>query len=314
MPPGAPYNSFVVPYRIRVDEFATSMISALHLSHTHSDRITCLQSHSATLSSAHTTRRICSSATKSMRSTRCTNTNIAPRRLGRIRTSSPLIYPDGSMYYTDSRDLLAHATSGLVERMKLLPPDTYFFINSWTWVLKAISRAFRSPIHFDRYKRNIYSNISDPVLRALGTREDEATRFHACERFDRYDYAPRKDKPVVYVNPVTMDAARWVTYLQDTKLNIARGAVVTHLLVPLSRHSPLPELQAFVSLFWLRRVVLNEFIVGLHGLDWKCIDRMFAQRLAELLLPEDLLPQRTWSSLRTRRWWRCTRRCWTRRC
>ncbi|KAJ7138135.1 hypothetical protein C8R44DRAFT_868466 [Mycena epipterygia] len=414
MPPGAPYNSFVVPYRIRVDEFATSvgqeMIPALHLlSHTHSDHITGLQAKSF----GYTV--ICSPDAKEMllrhevyaeRSLHEHEYRAETTRTYSHLKVDPLIYPDGSMYYTGSRDLLrplplntptkielsndesvtitlfdanhcpgavmfliegaqgavlhtgdfraeswflesithnpflqsylasldphnsapdplsktldaiyldtasvmsfaavptkAHATSGLVELMKLLPPDTYFFINSWTWgyedVLKAISRAFRSPIHFDRYKHNIYSNISDPLLRALGTREDEATRFHACERFDRCDYVAvdsrtslsRKGKPVVYVNPVTMDAARWVTYLQETKLNIARGAAITHLLVPLSRHSPLPELQAFVSLFRPRKVVPNTLIPGLHGLDWKCIDRMFAHCLAEPPPPEDL--------------------------
>ena len=45
MPPGTPYNSFVVPYPIRVDEFTQNkngiqIIPALHLlTHTHSDHI-----------------------------------------------------------------------------------------------------------------------------------------------------------------------------------------------------------------------------------------------------------------------------------
>ncbi|KAF7353690.1 hypothetical protein MVEN_01053900 [Mycena venus] len=185
------------------------------------------------------------------------------------------------------------------------PSTTYFFINSWTWgyedVLKAVSRAFRTQIHLDRYKHNIYTNISDPVLRTIGTRDDAASRFHACERFDRCDYVAavdshraskglsRKGTHVVYVNPVTMDAARWGTYLQETKLAIGRGERVNCLLVPLSRHSPLPELQAFVSLFRPRRVVPNTLIPGLHGLDWKAIDRMFAGCLAEPPAPEELV-------------------------
>lgn len=130
--------------------------------------------------------------------------------------------------------------------MKLLPPTTHFFINSWTWgyedILKAISRAFRSQIHLDRYKHGIYTNISDPVLRTIGTRDDAATRFHACERFDRCDYVAvadphrpttsrsRKGHRLVYVNPVTMDAARWTNYLQETKIRIARGEVITNLV------------------------------------------------------------------------------------
>jgi hypothetical protein len=58
--------------------------------------------------------------------------------------------------------------------------------------------------------------------------------------------------------------------------------------VPLSRHSPLPELQAFVSLFRPRRVVPNTLIPGFHGLDWKAIDCMFAACLAKPPLPEEL--------------------------
>ncbi|KAJ6480729.1 beta-lactamase-like protein, partial [Mycena vitilis] len=407
MPPGAPYNSFVVPYRIRVDEFTNSigmeMVPALHLlSHTHSDHITGLQAKSF----GYTV--ICSHDAKEMLlrhevyAERSLHEN--EYRAETTRTYShlkvdPLIYPDGSMYYTGSRDLLRPlllhtpteielsndesvtitlfdanhcpgavmfliqgpqgavlhtgdfraepwfldsitnnpflqpylasedsqpgdrsntletifldtasvmssatvptkkvATAGLIELMKLLPTNTYFFINAWTWgyedVLKAIARAFRAPIHLDRYKHGIYTSISDPVLRTIGTRDEAATRFHACERFDRCEYVAavdshrastgrsQKGKRLVYVNPVTMDAARWATYLQETKLAIGRGERVTCLLVPLSRHSPLPELQAFVSLFRPRRVVPNTLIPGLHGLDWKAIDRMFASSLA----------------------------------
>ncbi|KAJ7457182.1 hypothetical protein B0H11DRAFT_1925119 [Mycena galericulata] len=413
MPPGAPYNSFVAPYRIRVDEFANSvgqeMVPALHLlSHTHSDHINGLQAKSF----GYTV--ICSHDAKEMllrhevfleRSLHEHEYRAETTRTYSHLKVDPLIYPDGSMYYTGSRDLLrplplntpteielsndesvtitlfdanhcpgavmfliqgaqgallhtgdfraepwfldsithnpflqpylalsdsqpdgplsntieaiyldtacvmssaavptkAQATSGLVELMKLLPSNTYFFINSWTWgyedVLKAISRAFRSRIHLDRYKHSIYTNISDPLLRTIGTRDEATTRFHACERFERCDYAAaagphqsrsQKGKPLVYVNPVTMDAARWNTYLQETKLRIARGEVVTNLLVPLSRHSPLPELQAFVSLFRPRRVVPNTLIPGLHGLDWMCIDRMFAGSLAVPPPPEDV--------------------------
>ncbi|KAF7359244.1 DNA cross-link repair 1A protein [Mycena sanguinolenta] len=408
MPPGAPYNSFIVPYRIRVDEFTNSvgqeMVPALHLlSHTHSDHITGLQAKSF----GYTI--ICSHDAKEMllrhevyaeRSLHEHEYRAEATRTYSHLKVDPLVYPDGSMYYTGSRDLLrplplntpteielsndesvtvtlfdanhcpgavmfliegnqgavlhtgdfraepwflesiihnpffqsylapgdsqlrdpdktleaiyldtasvmssapvptkASATSGLIELMKLLPSTTYFFINSWTWgyedVLKAVSRAFRTQIHLDRYKHNVYTNISDPVLRSLGTRDEASSRFHACERFDRCDYVAavdshrastgfsRKGTHVVYVNPVTMDAARWGTYLQETKLAIGRGERITCLLVPLSRHSPLPELQAFVSLFRPRRVVPNTLIPGLHGVDWKAIDCMFATCLAE---------------------------------
>ncbi|KAJ7202297.1 beta-lactamase-like protein [Mycena pura] len=413
MPPGSPYNSFVVPYRIRVDEFTSSAgletAPALHLlSHTHSDHITGLQAKSF----GYTV--ICSHDAKEMllrhevyaeRSLREHEYRAEATRTYSHLKVDPLVYPDGSMYYTGARDLLkplplntptkieltndewvtvtlfdanhcpgavmfliegehgavlhtgdfraepwfleaithnpflqpylasvdnlpgdstldviyldtasvmssapvptkAQATHGLVELMKLLPSTTYFFINSWTWgyedALKAISRAFRSKIHFDRYKHNIYTNISDPVLRSIGTRDDGATRFHACERFDRCDYVAvadhhhettslsLKSKRVIYVNPVTMNAERWGIYLQESKLAIARGELVTNLLVPLSRHSPLPELQAFVSLFRPRKVVPNTLIPAFRGLDWKAIDRMFSDCLCKPPPLEDL--------------------------
>ncbi|KAJ7620985.1 beta-lactamase-like protein [Roridomyces roridus] len=198
----------------------------------------------------------------------------------------------------------ACATAGLIQLMKLLPPTAYFFINSWTWgyedVLKAISRAFRSKIHLDRYKYAVYTNISDPVLRAIGTRDEASTRFHACERFERCDHVAvadphrpttsrsRKGDHLVYVNPVTMDTTSWESYLQETKLRIAGGETIHSLLVPLSRHSPLPELQSFVSLFRPRRVVPNTLIPGLHGLDWRAIDCMFAGCLATPPPPSEI--------------------------
>ncbi|TRM64151.1 hypothetical protein BD626DRAFT_456611 [Schizophyllum amplum] len=191
----------------------------------------------------------------------------------------------------------AHATAGLIELMSLYPPSTHFFINSWTWgyedVLKAIAQAFNAPIHFDRYKYNIYTHISDYFLRAIATLDAGATRFHACERFDRCEevavddeaghprnVVSRTGKRVVYVNPVNMEEDKWNEYLTEQKAALEAGKGPNVLLVPLSRHSPLPELQAFVKLFRPRRVVPNTLTPALHGLDWFCIDRMFANCLS----------------------------------
>ncbi|KAI5896861.1 uncharacterized protein SCHCODRAFT_01189162 [Schizophyllum commune H4-8] len=191
----------------------------------------------------------------------------------------------------------ARATSGLIELMKLYPPSTHFFINSWTWgyedILKAIAQAFDTPIHLDRYKYSIFKCLSDSFLRRIVTSDPAATRFHACERFDRCDHVavddevgkPRKvisrlGKRVVYVNPVSMDEEKWDDYLTEHKALLEKGEAPSVLLVPLSRHSPLPELRAFVKLFRPRRVVPNTLTPDLHGLDWFCIDRMFADCLA----------------------------------
>ncbi|KAL1682266.1 hypothetical protein EV122DRAFT_287229 [Schizophyllum commune] len=192
------------------------------------------------------------------------------------------------------------ATSGLIELMKLYPPSTHFFINSWTWgyedILKAIAQAFNAPIHLDRYKFSIFKCLSDSFLRRIATSDPAATRFHACERFDRCDHVavddevgkPRKvisrlGKRVVYVNPVSMDEEKWDEYLTEHKALLEKGEAPSVLLVPLSRHSPLPELRAFVKLFRPRRVVPNTLTPDLRGLDWFCIDRMFADCLASPL-------------------------------
>ncbi|KAE9393262.1 hypothetical protein BT96DRAFT_227522 [Gymnopus androsaceus JB14] len=213
------------------------------------------------------------------------------------------------------------ATSGLIDLLKLYPPSTYFFINSWTWgyedTLKAIARAFNCRIHLDNYKYKVYSRfISDPLLRALGTTDPDETHFHACERFSRcrhvnvdqdgnfindddgdeasedtIDVANRiffgkplketkdssqKKKLVIYINPVSsMTPESWLQYQATTKKQLANGDVVRSLLVPLSRHSPLPELQSFVSLFRPKRVIPNTLDPSLRNLDWAAIDRVF---------------------------------------
>ncbi len=63
-------------------------------------------------------------------------------------------------------------------------------------------------------------------------------------------------------------------------LNISIGTLFTiRQLVPLSRHSALPELQAFVRLFLPNRVVPNTLDPRLLGVDWTYIDRVFASCL-----------------------------------
>ena len=50
--------------------------------------------------------------------------------------------------------------------------------------------------------------------------------------------------------------------------------------MPFSRHSPLPELRAFVSLFRPMRLVPNSLNPSLHGLDELCIPHLFANCLS----------------------------------
>ncbi|KAG1727799.1 beta-lactamase-like protein [Suillus lakei] len=191
-----------------------------------------------------------------------------------------------------------NAVKGLVELIALFDKDTFFFINSWTWgyedILKGIARAFQCQIHVDRYKHAVYTHISDPFLRTLVTRDATSTRFHACERFERCsfvnvpdfdfknDMAPQsiEGKKVVYVNPVAMGCAQWEGYRMDVRRRLAMGKDVDRLLVPLERHSPLPELLNLVSLFRPRRVVPNTLVPALGGLDWTAMNAMFRECMA----------------------------------
>jgi hypothetical protein len=179
--------------------------------------------------------------------------------------------------------------------MALFPPETSFFINSWTWgyedILRAIAFHFQSQIHVDRYKHSVYSHIADPYMRSLITLDASKTRFHACERFNRCPHASADD--VVYINPVTIGKVKWEQYchLTESKLRSAQPVTVlvrscpfitrpfscshTSKLVPLSRHSPLNELRAFVSLFRPARVVPNTLDPSLHGLDALSIPNIF---------------------------------------
>ncbi|KZT67300.1 hypothetical protein DAEQUDRAFT_751801 [Daedalea quercina L-15889] len=196
------------------------------------------------------------------------------------------------------------ATSGLISLMRLLPSSTYFFINAWTWgfedIFKSVARGFDSQIHVDRYKHSVYTNITDPFLKRIITTDAGSTRFHACERFSRCEHvsvdgngarAPTAaanvgvslsgtGKHVVYVNPVTMGTAGWELYMKATKKKLLSGEVVNHLLVPLSRHSPLPELRTFVSMFKPKELIPNTLDPALKGLDWACMSEMFSGCLA----------------------------------
>jgi DNA cross-link repair 1C protein len=113
MPPGTPHNSFVPPYRIRVDNFAASATgenAALHLlTHTHSDHINGLSAQSF----GYTV--ICSSDAKEMllRHEVFGERALLEQELRAeiMRTYShlkigPFLRPDGSVDRQGSRDLL----------------------------------------------------------------------------------------------------------------------------------------------------------------------------------------------------------------
>lgn len=118
MPPGTPYNSFIPPYRIRVDEFsgpsspqdATDALPLFHLlTHTHSDHINGLSAKSFGYQV------ICSQDAKEMllrhevyaeRELKASELRVEKIRTYAHLKVDPLCNPDGTKYYSGSRDLL----------------------------------------------------------------------------------------------------------------------------------------------------------------------------------------------------------------
>ncbi|OJT12075.1 Protein artemis [Trametes pubescens] len=212
------------------------------------------------------------------------------------------ILPKLEAIYLDTACLLntydvpnkADAADGLTDLVAIYPETTRFFINAWTLgyeeIYKAVARTFGAQIHVDRYKHGLYSHTTgDPFLTSIITKDGSSTRFHACERFDRCEHVRVNGREshtpsghhVVYVNPVNMSTAGWDQYRKQTRAQLTRGEQVNVLLVPIARHSPLPELRAFVSLFKPRRVEPNTLDPALKGLDAACLKAMFAGCLAE---------------------------------
>jgi len=119
MPPGTPYNSFILPYAIRVDDFAASATlnptPALHLlTHTHSDHINGLSARSF----GYTV--ICSHDAKEMLLRHevyaervLHDMDIRPERTRTFRhlQVDPVGLGHDQMYYHASRDLLVRSSN-----------------------------------------------------------------------------------------------------------------------------------------------------------------------------------------------------------
>ncbi|KAG8917783.1 hypothetical protein FRC01_002210 [Tulasnella sp. 417] len=106
-----------------------------------------------------------------------------------------------------------------------------------------------------------------------------ATRFHACERFDRCSEVDENDaEDVVYVNPNDMGLAGWQAYQQRVLDEMSRGNFPS-ALVRLFRHSSLPELKALVGLFRPNRIVPNTVYPNMRGADWANIPHLFQDEL-----------------------------------
>ncbi|KAI0032796.1 hypothetical protein K488DRAFT_11731, partial [Vararia minispora EC-137] len=290
MPPGTPFRGFIHPYSIRVDEFSCSpevpSAKLFMLSHTHTDHIVGLNAKS------FSSKILCSRDAKAMllafeplkerllKDRDLVGEERSGRAFGHLAVKPVCV--GTRVDYAGSRDLLMDGIRDFLKLVDLMPCNTVFFINSWTWgyedIIIAMARFFNCKacalrsfvsssfsslcqVHVDRYKHVVYSRIADEALQASITLDAASTHLHACERFDRCEYAPKEGtvdgKPVVYINPVTFSVTKWTKYMQETMGQLKANSLPSCLLVPLARHSALPELKSFVSLFRPRSIIPN---------------------------------------------------------
>ena len=184
------------------------------------------------------------------------------------------------------------AVRDMITLLRLYPPDTVFFLDAWTWgyedMLKAVVKAFRVPVHVDRFKAGMYraAACEDPFLTQIITTDSHATRFHACERThmcsavrdlaEQGTASPQQRKPsrsAVFVTPSSISQADWAAQMAAYLARLRANDHPATLLVPIERHSPFPELEHFVSLFYPRTVSPNTLVDHAH--DYRTLPLLF---------------------------------------
>ncbi|SPO20292.1 uncharacterized protein UTRI_00691_B [Ustilago trichophora] len=153
-----------------------------------------------------------------------------------------------------------------------------------------------------------YSSTADPVLakEALAAHSQmDSSSPDARQRWGPFRTQP--DPLLVYVNPGQIAADRWPIMFQDTKQRLEAAqrhetAWPEALVVPMERHSTLPELQMFVGLFRPKTVSPNTILDPKGGLDYYLLHHLFGHLLAgaddrRKLADEGLLMlgDKTWS-------------------
>lgn len=147
-------------------------------------------------------------------------------------------------------------------------------------------------VHVDRYKRSIYGAVqSDPFLLRCTTMDPKATRFHACDRYNRCEQCDSRKsfaakKPAVQVTMVEVKSAAYELHQQEFLRELNQAAlgegqwpreIVSQILscvklkqqlVPIARHSPLPELQELVKMFQPASLSPNILIPDHKGQDY----------------------------------------------
>lgn len=143
-------------------------------------------------------------------------------------------------------------------------------------------------------KRNTCSAVSNLASRyaAGGGMAKEAIAAHSqidsCSDDAKTRWGPARSQPeplLVYVNPGQISADRWQVMFRDTKKRLeaaGRGETAwpEALVVPIERHSTLPELQMFVGLFRPKTVSPNTILDPKGGLDYYLLHHLFGHLLA----------------------------------
>ncbi|KAI0793527.1 beta-lactamase-like protein [Abortiporus biennis] len=119
----------------------------------------------------------------------------------------------------------------------------------------------------------------------------------------------KEGRRVIFINPVSMGKDAWDGYLSEVtrklKPKCEEGAMINKedrcLLVPLHRHSPLPELISFLALFKPTRVIPTTLDPKLKNLDWKwfetqlinanCVSKFFERSCPSLRFEGGLLKE-----------------------
>jgi hypothetical protein len=88
-------------------------------------------------------------------------------------------------------------------------------------------------VHVDRYKRILYlAAETDPFLGLCTTEDPTASRFHACDRYDKCGACRswfggervNKDKRIVHVNAIEVKTAAWAIEHQTFIENLSSAA------------------------------------------------------------------------------------------
>ncbi|CDW98096.1 hypothetical protein [Sporisorium scitamineum] len=132
-----------------------------------------------------------------------------------------------------------------------------------------------------------YSGTADPLL----AREALAahSQIDSGSPDARQRWGPARSQPellLVYVNPGQIAADKWPSMFKDTKHRLEAAqrhetAWPEALVVPIERHSTLPELQMFVGLFRPKTVSPNTILDPKGGLDYYLLHHLFGHLLAD---------------------------------